>query len=95
MSVPLGHKLKIMKRIKELRKSKGMSIPESRQGARPTQENNVQSNARAVTKNEYEELPEPNANAGGVGTENNEKKSSLKTGGTKQSTLLDGDYDEG
>ena len=30
MNVPLGHKLKIMKRIKEMRKSMGMSIPESR-----------------------------------------------------------------
>jgi hypothetical protein len=32
MSIPLGHKLKIMKRIKDLRKDKGMTIPESRQG---------------------------------------------------------------
>jgi hypothetical protein len=32
MSIPLGHKLKIMKRIKDLRKDKGMAIPESRQG---------------------------------------------------------------
>jgi len=32
MSVPLGHKLKIMKRIKDLRREKGMSVPESRQG---------------------------------------------------------------
>jgi hypothetical protein len=30
MSIPLGHKLKIMKRIKDMRKEKGMSIPESR-----------------------------------------------------------------
>lgn len=30
MSIPLGHKLKIMKRIKDIRKEKGMSIPESR-----------------------------------------------------------------
>ncbi len=30
MSVPLGHKLKIMKRIKELRKDRGMAIPDSR-----------------------------------------------------------------
>ena len=35
MSIPLGHKLKIMKRIKEMRKTKGMSVLESRQGARP------------------------------------------------------------
>ena len=34
MSIPLGHKLKIMKKIKDLRKEKGLSIPESRQGQR-------------------------------------------------------------
>ena len=32
MSVPLGHKLKLMKRIKELRIQKGMYVPPSRQG---------------------------------------------------------------
>jgi hypothetical protein len=37
MSIPLGHKLKIMKRIKDLRRERGMTVPESRQGgARPT-----------------------------------------------------------
>ena len=30
MSIPLGHKLKLMKRIKDLRKEKGMTVPESR-----------------------------------------------------------------
>lgn len=30
MSIPLGHKLKIMKKIKDIRKEKGLSIPESR-----------------------------------------------------------------
>lgn len=36
MSIPLGHKLKIMKLIKDLRRERGMSVPESRQGgARP------------------------------------------------------------
>lgn len=30
MSIPLGHKLKIMKRIKDIRKDKGMTVPESR-----------------------------------------------------------------
>ena len=34
MKVPLGHKLKILKRIKEIRKDKGMTVPESRQGQR-------------------------------------------------------------
>ena len=32
MGVPLGHKLKIVKRIKDLRTEKGMSVPQSRQG---------------------------------------------------------------
>jgi len=32
MGIPLGHKLKIIKRIKELRTEKGMSLPSSRQG---------------------------------------------------------------
>ena len=32
MSVPLGHKLKLMKRIKELRIQKGMYVPPRRQG---------------------------------------------------------------
>jgi len=30
LTVPLGHKLKILKRIKMLRQEKGMSVPESR-----------------------------------------------------------------
>jgi len=32
MGIPLGHKLKIIKRIKDLRTEKGMSVPQSRQG---------------------------------------------------------------
>ena len=37
MNVPLGHKLKILKRIKDIRRDQGLSIPDSRQGgARPT-----------------------------------------------------------
>lgn len=32
INVPLGHKLKILKRIKVLREVKNMSVPESRQG---------------------------------------------------------------
>ena len=30
MGLPLGHKLKIMKHIKEMRKEKGMTVPQSR-----------------------------------------------------------------
>ena len=37
MQFPLGHKLKILKRIKEVRVKKGMTAPVSRQdGKRPT-----------------------------------------------------------
>lgn len=32
MGIPMGHKLKVMKRIKDLRAEKGMSVPQSRQG---------------------------------------------------------------
>ena len=32
INIPLGHKLKILKRIKVLREVKNMSVPESRQG---------------------------------------------------------------
>lgn len=32
IGIPLGHKLKIMKRIKDLRADKGMTVPQSREG---------------------------------------------------------------
>ena len=32
MSVPMGHKLKLVKRIKEIRQEKGLYVPPSRQG---------------------------------------------------------------
>jgi hypothetical protein len=32
LSVPMGHKLKFMKRIKEIRTERGMYVPPSRQG---------------------------------------------------------------
>jgi hypothetical protein len=50
MSIPLGHKLKILKRIKDVRKDMGMTIPESRQGKRNTDSstnNNVETNSKA------------------------------------------------
>ena len=34
MGIPLGHKLKIIKKIKDLRTSRGMSVSSSRQGTR-------------------------------------------------------------
>jgi hypothetical protein len=32
IGIPLGYKLKIIKRIKTMRQEKGMTVPESRQG---------------------------------------------------------------
>ena len=34
VGIPLGYKLKILKRIKMVRQEKGMTVPESRQGTR-------------------------------------------------------------
>ena len=38
IGIPLGHKLKIMKRIKDLRKEKGLTLPQSRQGTERKEE---------------------------------------------------------
>jgi hypothetical protein len=55
MSIPLGHKLKIMKRIKDLRRDRGMTVPESRQGARPSN-----GDGQAIAKRtDLDELPDP------------------------------------
>lgn len=40
IGIPLGYKLKILKRIKMMRQEKGMSVPESRQGTRQGREAN-------------------------------------------------------
>ena len=39
MGVPLGHKLKIIKRIKDMRTNKGVSVPQSRDGNREPKRN--------------------------------------------------------
>lgn len=57
IGIPLGYKLKIIKRIKTLRQEKGMSLPESRQSTRG--QDNVATEARQVTKADYSELPVP------------------------------------
>ena len=50
MGIPLGHKLKIIKRIKDLKaEGKGTSQIEYNEGV----------SSRPVTKNDYEALPEP------------------------------------
>ena len=48
MGIPLGHKLKIMKRIKDLRSERGESIQYS-EGV----------SSKPVSNNQYEELPAP------------------------------------
>jgi hypothetical protein len=82
MGVPMGHKLKLVKRIKEIRVSKGLHVPPSRQGGE--REKPAPTAAKV----------EPNANSGGVGTENQEKKQSSEGGVGGENTLLDGFYDE-
>lgn len=57
VGIPLGHKLKVMKRIKDLRKDRGMSVPESRQGPRTE----VAKETREHVQQELEALPEPSA----------------------------------
>jgi hypothetical protein len=37
MGIPLGHKLKIVKKIKDIRIEKGMTAPQSRQGTSRTE----------------------------------------------------------
>lgn len=60
MGIPMGHKLKIIKRIKDTRASKGMSVPQSRQGARRDDIKYSEGiSSRPVTNNDYEELPDP------------------------------------
>lgn len=62
MGIPLGHKLKIIKRIKDIRLSKGLSVPQSAQSTRTKAseiEYNEGSSIRPVTNNVYEVLPDP------------------------------------
>eukprot|EP00347_Sterkiella_histriomuscorum_P018524 403345183 len=95
MSIPLGHKLKIMKRIKDLRRDRGMTVPESRQGGqRPriddsnAQVNNVNKEVKPHQKQDLEALPEPDYS----------QLHSSKTGATNTAgngdSLLTGKYNE-
>ena len=80
LSVPLGHKLKILKRIKLIRSDKGMSVPESRQGQipRPTGSTEIGADVKPVSKADYSELPPPTMN-GGTNTGKTPVKSALKS----------------
>lgn len=51
MGIPLGHKLKIIKKIKDMRAEKGL-------GAIPIQYSEGMS-SKPVSNNQYEELPGP------------------------------------
>lgn len=80
----MGHKLRFMKRIKEIRTERGMYVPPSRQGEkRPPV-----AAAKPILK-----VEEPNAASGGCGTEN-EEKCGTSGGVGGGNSLLDGDYDE-
>ena len=63
MGVPLGHKLKILKRIKDTRAEKGMSVPVSRASNRPAAKPKEAISygegisVKPVSQNVYEELP--------------------------------------
>lgn len=60
MSIPLGHKLKIMKRIKDIRRDRGMSVLESRQGKEePETTKYVNRRLTQPNKKDLEELPDP------------------------------------
>ena len=82
---PLGHKLKIIKRIKDIRAEKGMSVPQSRQG---TRREDIQYSegisSKPVSNNNYAELPGPTsmstntAETGSMAT-NTTKPSSIKS----------------
>ena len=79
--MPLGHKLKMLKRIKILRQEKGMSVPESRQGQRPRMadaENNTGVEVRPATNADYSELPAPTQVSSGSNTGKPPVKSALK-----------------
>ena len=49
MGIPLGHKLKIIKKIKDLRTSRGMSVSSSRQGTRNEDSYSKQNSVEAGT----------------------------------------------
>ena len=101
MGVPLGHKLKMVKRIKEIRKERGLEVPQSRKGEeRP----NVKSNFAATDTTVEGRSPkkakkvafadEPNMMTGGVGTENDDRKPQSPSKSHNARSLLDGEYDE-
>ncbi|CDW76639.1 sam domain containing protein [Stylonychia lemnae] len=96
MNIPLGHKLKIMKRIKDLRKDRGMSVPESRQGQRQKVDGGIQANpadnvhkeVRPHQRQDLEALPEPD-----YSNLHTQKQGSTNTA-SNGSSLLNGNYNE-
>ena len=77
MGIPMGHKLKIVKRIKDTRASKGMTVPQSRQGTRKDDTGIKYSegmSSRPVTNNDYEELPDPTSSQETLSTQGSNLK---------------------
>lgn len=80
MGIPLGHNLKIIKKIKDLRTQKGMSVPQSRQGTR-----------REVLNNKGNQADEDTAAAEPSTQSNSNSQGRLST---QPSSLKNGQYDE-
>jgi hypothetical protein len=60
MGIPLGHKLKILKKIKDAREEKGLTASVSRSGTTKSEISYQEgSSSRPVTNYDYEPLPEP------------------------------------
>lgn len=89
MGIALGHKLKILKRIKDIRKEKGMEVPDSRQGKRKdlasdsqpgiVKQNNLMTDAegdmsKSMKRTKRVAFADELAITGGVGTSNEEHK---------------------
>ena len=77
----------MMKRIKELRTEKGMSVPQSRQGTRSEISYNEGVSSKPVSNNVYEELPGPDE----IQQKPKPQKTSTNVG---ESNLGEGTFDE-
>ena len=70
MGIPLGHKLKIIKKIKDVRSEKGMTMPPSREGTKREEISYGEvGSSKPATKIVYEELPMEKENQPVPGTQ--------------------------
>jgi hypothetical protein len=82
MGIPLGHKLKIMKKIKDLRTEKGISYGEG-------------VSSKPVSNNQYEELPPPEEEHKSILKSKKETRGPQPDNSTVgMVSLKDGTYDE-